>query len=80
MDMQEAVTHSGRYMSPETLQNLLTEIALGRLSLSQLADKYSRSYDRIRHLAVDHKRPSRRSGPSSGKSYPSSGLPIRSTV
>lgn len=38
-------------MTPMTKQNLLNEIALGRLSLRQLAGKYSKTYGYIRQLA-----------------------------
>jgi DNA repair exonuclease SbcCD ATPase subunit len=41
-------------MSAMTKQNLLNEIALGRLSWRQLAGKYGRHYDTIRKMASDN--------------------------
>jgi hypothetical protein len=49
------IQQTERYMTPMTKQNLLNEIALGRLSLRQLAGKYSRSYVHIRDIASTHK-------------------------
>lgn len=45
----------GRYMSPMTFQNMLNEIALGRLSYRQIAGKYNRSYGYIRQVAAERK-------------------------
>lgn len=42
-------------MTPMTKQNLLNELALGRLSMRQLAGKYSRTYEHIRRIASDNK-------------------------